>query len=240
MNTMLKSLQPLLAALLLALSVCVLSGCGRPHGDMATLAEYSIDNSVRTSPVAVGVKPLAPLERHPRVLFMPLRVRQEVAHHVTLGREVSRQIWQEWLSMRLFSVMQFAEESGPWNANSALAQGRKLGAELVVGGYVNSYLDGGTEGKSSASIQLEIYEVRSGTMLFSLAQAGLIEKIPARDYYLFSVKERMPLDPAALVVRTLARGMGQKVQEWTQTPEERRQRAKDGSWLKGIGDDTAF
>ena len=180
------------------------------------------------------------VERRPRALFMPLRVRQDVARHVTLGKEVSRQIWQEWLSMRLFNVLQFAENAGPWNAESAVAQGRRLGAELVVGGYVNSYLDGGTEGKSSASLQLEVYDVSTGAMLFSLAQSGLIEKIPARDYYLVSVKERMPLDPAALVVRTLAHGMGLKVQEWTMTAAERRQKEKDGSWLKGKGDGSAF
>lgn len=226
----------------LAVLFCLLltlAGCGRPHGDMATLVEYSIDNYVRVSPVSVGVAPLAPLESRPRALFVPLRVRQDVAHHVTLGREISRQVWQTWLSMRLFSILEFAESAGPWDAQRALALARSKGAEMVVGGYVNSYLDGGAEGKSSASLQLEIYDVRSGAMLFSLAQAGLIEDIPARDYYLVSVKERMPLDAAALVVRTLARGMGAKVAAWTQTAEERR-RSEQKSGLSNIGKDTAF
>ena len=219
----------------------LLCACGRPHGDMPTLVEYAVDNKVHVSPMNVNVTPMAALERRPRALFMPLRVLQDVQHHVTLGRSISRQVWQTWLSMNLFEVLQFEESAGPWDPSSAIALGRRLGAEVVCGGYINSYLDGGAEGKSSATLQIEIYDVKSGSLLFSLAQAGLMEDIPARDYYVFSVKERMPLDSAALVIRTVSHNMGLKIAEWTDTVEMRaRRKGEDKDWLSKSMRRTAF
>lgn len=85
----------------------------------------------------------------------------------------------------------------PLRTQSRHGPGRRRGAEMVVGGYINHYMDGGSGGTSSLSLALEIYDARTGTLLWSMAQGGLMEARQVHDFYLFSIKERNPGDPAA-------------------------------------------
>ena len=82
---------------------------------------------------------------------------------------LSRQIWQVWLSLNAFQTLEYAAEVGPYEPESALALARRRGADLVVGGYINHYLDGGSGGTSSLSLSMEIYDARSGVLLWSMA-----------------------------------------------------------------------
>lgn len=54
----------------------------------------------------------------------------------------------------------------------ALPLARGMGAELLIGGYITYYFDGGTTGDSRISLQLEVYDVKTGMMLWSMAHAA--------------------------------------------------------------------
>lgn len=94
---------------------------------------------------------------------------------------------------------------------------------MVVGGYINHYMDGGTGGTSSISLAIEVYDARSGTLLWSMAQAGVMEARQVHDFYLFSIRERNPGDPSGFIARSLAWDMGREVLAWVD-PQPRKNR----------------
>lgn len=183
-------------------------------GDLATPFQIEVENFVRRQPPAIYVQPRAPLGHRPRALFVPLRAVQKIGDAVTFSDMLSRQIWQIWLSQHGFQTLEYAPQNGPFDLNRALALARRKGAEVLVSGYINHYMDGGDGGESSVSLNMEIYDVRTGTLLWSLAQGGLMEPRDTHDFYLFSIRERNPLDPTGLITRTLAWDMGNVVLGW--------------------------
>lgn len=183
-------------------------------GDFATPFQVQVENFVRRQPPAIYVQPRAPLGHKPRGLFVPLRAVQKVGDAVTFSDMLSRQIWQIWLSQHGFETLEYAPQAGPFELRRALALARSKGAEVLVSGYINHYMDGGDGGESSVSLNMEIYDVRTGTLLWSLAQGGLMEPRKVHDFYLFSIKERNPLDPSGLITRSLAWDMGNTIMSW--------------------------
>jgi hypothetical protein len=218
-----KPPQPLVLPVLL-LTVAVLAACARePNdtaglislaGDFSTPFQIHIDNFVRRQPPAVYISPRGRLAHKPRALFVPLRFTQQVSSPVSFSDMVSRQVWQIWLSLEGFEVLEYAPEQGPFERHRSFALARAKGADYLVGGYINHYLDGGSGGESSVSLAVEIYNVKTGDLVWSLAQGGLMEARQVHDFYLFSIKERIPADPAGLVTRALAYDMGRKVASW--------------------------
>lgn len=183
-------------------------------GDFATPFQILTDNFVRRQPPAVYVHPQAPLDHRPRALFVPLRAVQEVGHAVTFSDMLSRQIWQVWLSQGAFENLEYLPEAGPFSRDRALAIARRKGAEVVVGGYINHFMDGGSGGESSLSLNIEVYDVKTGNMIWSLSQGGLMDKQKKHDFYLFEITERNPADPSGLIARSLAWDMGNVILKW--------------------------
>lgn len=183
-------------------------------GDFATPFQIRTDNFVRRQPPAVYVHPQTPIGRRPRALFVPLRAVQQVGDAVTFSDLLSRQVWQIWLSQGAFQTLEYAPQAGPFDRNRAIALAKRKGAEFVVGGVINHYMDGGSGGESSVSLGIEIYDVNTGNMVWSLAQAGSMQKEQKHDFYLFSITERNPADPSGLITRSLAWDMGNVVKKW--------------------------
>lgn len=183
-------------------------------GDFSTPIQIQTDNFVRRQPPAVYVSPQGPAAKRPRALFVPLRMVQQIGNASTFSDMLSRQIWQIWLSQNAFQALEYAPDAGPYEPQRALAVARNRGAELMVGGYINHYMDGGSGGESSLSLAMEVYDVKTGVLLWSMAQGGLMEARQVHDFYLFSIKERNPLDPSGLIARTLAWDMGREILYW--------------------------
>lgn len=203
---------------------CAVAGCARAPddsyssvsltGNFSTPFQVLADNFVRRQPPAVYVQPDAPLGHRPRALFVPLRMVQQVNNAVTFSDMLSRQIWQVWLSQNAFNTLEYAPYAGPFNRDRALALARRKGAELLVGGVINHYMDGGNGGESSVSLGMEIYDVKTGNLIWSIAQGGLMEPEKKHNFYLFEVTERNPADPSGLITRSLAWDMGQLIRKW--------------------------
>lgn len=183
-------------------------------GNLSTPFQILADNFVRRQPPSIYVQPQTALGYKPTALFVPLRMVQQMTDAVTFSDMLSRQIWQVWLSLNCFSTLEYAPQAGPFNRNAALALARRKGAQLLVGGVINHYMDGGANGESSVSLGIEIYDVKSGNLIWSIAQGGLMEPEQKHDFYLFEITERNPADPAGLITRSLAWDMGQLIRKW--------------------------
>ena len=183
-------------------------------GDLSTPIQIQTDNFVRRQPPVAYVSPVAPLGHRPRALFVPLRMVQQTTNAVTFSDLLSRQIWQVWLSQGAFQTLEYAPWAGPFDRERSLALARQQGAELLVGGYINHFMDGGSGGESSVSLSMEVYDVKTGNLLWSLAEGGSMEARKVHDFYLFSIAERNPADPSGLITRSLAWDMGRVILGW--------------------------
>lgn len=209
---------------LLALLMTASSGCAvSPDdsyssisltGDLAAPIQVLTDNFVRRQKPAVYVRPQGPLDHKPTALFVPLRMVQQINNAVTFSDMLSRQIWQVWLSLGIFQTLEFDPHAGPFDRARALAIARQKHAEVLVGGYINHYMDGGSGGSSSITLAIEVYDVKTGNLIWSITQSGMMEKEKKHDFYLFTINERNPADPSGLIARSLAWDMGKIVQKW--------------------------
>ena len=191
-------------------------------GDAATPLQIQLNNWVRRQPPQVYVHPNISPTAPPTALMVPLRVTQEIREPVTLSRNLSRVFWQTWLNQQTFSVLEYADDAQPYDPVRAMTLGRQRGADLVVGGYITHYLDGGHTGTSSVSVSIEIWETATGNLLWSLAQAGFLESQSMHDFYLFQVRTRQPMDPPAAILQLLAAETGQIIHGWSHNaPPER-------------------
>ena len=216
-----RCLAPLLCALLFA-SCSSSDPRANVSGDLSTPIQIQLNNWVRRQPPQVFVRPNISPTHPPTALMVPFRVTQEIREPVTLSRNLSRIFWQTWLSRQPFSVLEYAYDAQPYEPARALAFGRYKGADLVIGGYITHYFDGGQTGNSSVSVSIEIWETAGGNLLWSLGQAGFLEHQSAHDFYLVQVRTRQPMDPPAAVLQVLAAEMGKLIHDWAHnTPPER-------------------
>jgi len=214
-------LAPLLCALAL-LSCSASDPKVNVSGDLSTPIQIQLNNWVRRQPPQVFVRPNISPTKPPTALMIPLRITQEIRDPTTLSRSLSRIFWQTWLGQQPFSVLEYAQDAQPYEPGRAVALGRHKGADLVVGGYITHYFDGGQTGNSSVSVSIEIWETATGNLLWSLGQAGFLEYQSAHDFYLFKVRTRQPMDPSSAVLQVLAAETGKLIHDWAHnTPPER-------------------
>lgn len=191
-------------------------------GDAATPLQIQLTNWVRRQDPRIFVRPTVSPGKAPTALFVPLRITQEMRDPVSVSRNLSRTVWQAWLGLNTFSVLEYAHDAQPYDPRLALELGRQKCADVVVGGYITHYLDGGHTGNTEVSISMEVWETATGTLLWSLAQGGLLEYQSSHDFYLFSLRTRQPADPPAVILHTLAVEMGRPVAAWANNSEKKR------------------
>ncbi len=198
-------------------TACVPSGPNAKlstHGETATPLHVISDARVTVSPIRVYVRPDISPTTPLKGLFVPLRVTQDMASPKNLSYNLSRQIYQVWLAQKAFVALEYNDYNIPFQVSDALALARSKGANVLIGGYISNFLDGGTVGTSTVSIQIEMYEVATGSMIWSLAQGASIEKKQAVDLFTTGYQERMPEDAAGLMVRSVGFDIGDRIARW--------------------------
>lgn len=215
------------AVLLAAILVLLFShmGCTTMRGiDEHVLIDPSGKNViyrdawVQRNPPEVHVSPASAAPSDLRVLFIPFRVTQAIDNPTILGYTTARVVWQTWLEMRLFPNLEFTGDDVPYRRDRAMALARSRGADMVVGGFVTHVYSGGTVGESQLALQLEAHDVRSGQLVWSMAQAGKVPAPQSTDYFVVSTKTRMPSDPLHAIAKAIASDMGARVQTWIAGP----------------------
>ena len=187
----------------------------RAFVDLAAVPTVYVSSRIYRGDMQVLVHPNINLDGMPTALFVPLGVTQEMADGARVSRGVSRQIWQQFLRHGTFSVLEMADMRPPYRAETALPLARQLGADMLVGGYITYYLDGGTSGDSKISLQLEVYGVNGGEMLWSVAHAALLPRAATRDFLVAEVRNRVPADPMAALVAAVGSDMAELLHMWT-------------------------
>ena len=215
---------------------------GRYYLDLASVPTKYVDSKIYTGEMLVTIHPNVNLEKRPTALFVPLGLTQKMRDSGAVSQGVSRQVWQQFLREETFSTLELANMDPPYRADMAVPLARSKGADMMVGGYITYYYDGGSNGDTSISLQLEIYDTRTGDLLWSVAHAGTLPYQTKRDFLLLEVESRMPADPMGAVIARVAGDMARLIHLWSD-PEAIRQQRMDGAGGKGDAgwfEDSAF
>ncbi|SBW02706.1 putative Lipoprotein [uncultured delta proteobacterium] len=196
------------------------SGCAyvddRVNFDLTGQTVVYRDQWARRDPPSVYVQPAEVADSQLTALFVPFRVTQPITDPEIIGYTQARVVWQTWLAKRLFSVMEFDANQGPFRRDRAIAAARARGADVVIGGFVTYYYAGGSEADSQVALQVEIYDTASGQLIWSMAQSALMPARMVNDYIVFSTETRAPSDPMFALARTIAEDMGNIIGRWAQ------------------------
>lgn len=158
--------------------------------------------------------PISPLT----AVMVPLRVAQSMDMRHEVGRGVTRVLWQTWLADKVFPGLAYDEQNAWTGPEEALRRLSRSGADLVIGGTITNIMFGGTAGESTISLTLDIYDARTGSLLWSMAHAGAMANAPTMDYILLDRVSRLPDDPMHAIVTVLAHELGEPVKLWNQPP----------------------
>lgn len=192
---------------------------GGPYGsssfDLASTPTFYTDGKIYRGEMQVMVHPNINLEQPPTALFVPLGVTQEMRDASAVSQGVSRQVWQQFLREGTFSALEYANTPPPYQPDAMLPYARQKGAAMLVGGYITYYFDGGMGGDTKISLQIEVYDVKTGNMLWSMGHAATLPYKHKRDFLLLEVKSRMPADPMAAVIAVTSADMARLLHMWT-------------------------
>lgn len=209
-----RLLRPLLAPAL-AVACLTVPACSNvePRLVQPTLVYY--DAPVETSPLSVYIRPSGPADRPLSALYVPFLAREDMENPRTIGLEVTRTVWQTWLSQAVFPTQVFDETTLFYGREEAIDLARQRGADLLVSGEVSHYFNGGTRSDTSVSLRADIYDVASGQLLWSMAQAGRMEHQLDEDFILAKRTTRMPESPMQAVIQRISLEMGLVISDWS-------------------------
>lgn len=216
------SRRPFRRACLLVLAVLTLASCA-----VSPKQKFYIDPSlggrnyvwvqpfVEFGAMQVHVRPTnAPLAK-PKAVMFPFVMRQNIDKPVQTAREVTRLLWQTWLTQQVFPALEYDETSNAPNLTEALRVAERKGADLAVLGAVHYLMDGGGVSDTMVGLQTDVYDVKSGALVWSVTHAGRMEAGRSEDFILFVRKNRMPASPLYSVTNFIAWQMGEPVKTWS-------------------------
>ncbi|MDL2307292.1 hypothetical protein LJC48_04615 [Desulfovibrio sp. OttesenSCG-928-C06] len=220
--------------ILVTLLMCLnLLGCSTSKEDVrfeiASQPVIYSDAEILRDPPVVHVRPVTDVTGI-KVVMLPLRVTQKMDNPDLTGYSIGKMIWQVWAGLGVFDYMEYVPDAGPFRLDTALRIARSKGADMLVSGYVTHILAGSTVAQSSLAVQVEAYDVSSGIMVWSMAQAATIPRPASNDYILFSTRNRMPADPIYALTQAIAGDMGTIMRDWSQRErieDEKRQRDEE-------------
>ncbi|MCC8195049.1 MAG: hypothetical protein LIP28_10425 [Deltaproteobacteria bacterium] len=227
-----RRLFPKLVLILALVFPALAGGCAivddRVSFDLASQPVVYRDQWARRQPPVVHVQPAEAADSELTALFVPFRVTQPISDPELIGYSEARVVWQTWLNKRLFSIMEFDANHGPFRRDRAIALAREKGADVVIGGFVTYYYAGGSEADSQVALQVEVYDTASGQLIWSLGQSALMPARTVNDYIVFATETRSPSDPMYALTRVMAEDMGDILARWAKTVDGPRFEQEDG------------
>ena len=206
--------KTILFALLIALSACA-------HIDPSITDQTKVytDSPVRKSPLQVAVHPKGRQYSPLTAYFHSFIIQQENSDSAQLSIAFAQIFSNAWLEERLFTVMEFNPDNTYQGVNTALQRAKRLGADLTIVGFVPYFYSGHTLDDTAITIQINIYDTKSATLLWTMLQAGRIETKRPDDYFYFMHEYRMTDAPFNKIIRAIAADMAVPLKGWLPSPD---------------------
>ncbi|MBI5519476.1 MAG: OmpA family protein [Desulfovibrio sp.] len=209
------------ASLALALlALFSLSGCGHVDPGVTQQTKIYRDAPVEKSRLAVNVRPKARLYDAPQVLMYPIWIAQKMDNHLLVGRELGRLVHQTWTGLDVFQTLAYDPELVYRGPEQAVNVGRRAGADLVVVGIIPYLITGGTVDSTAVTLQIRIYETRTGNLVLSMDQSARVNAKRTQDWILFSLETRLSDSPIAEAMASMAADMAVPLKSWLPPTDE--------------------
>jgi OOP family OmpA-OmpF porin len=151
--------------------------------------------------------------------FHPFVIQQENSDYEQLSASFAQIFSNAWLEERLFTVQEFRPEAAYQGVGTALRRARQRGADLMIIGFVPYFYAGHTLDDTAITIQINIYETKSSTLLWTMLQSGRIESKRPDDYIYFMHDFRMTDAPFNKIIRSIAADMAIPLKGWLPSPD---------------------
>ncbi|WP_277752581.1 OmpA family protein [Pseudodesulfovibrio senegalensis] len=195
-----------------------LGACAHVDPSITQKTKVYTDAPLHKSKVVMSAQPRGRQLQPLTALFLPFYMQEPTPDYQLLGDQIGGLFYENWRARQMFPIFEFAAGQTFRGRNNAIAMARSRGADLVVVGFVPHMISGSNLGDTDISLQVKIYETRTGALLFDMAQAGRIEFRGSRDWIVVSHEQRMPSSPLFKLVRSMADDMAVPVQSWLPTP----------------------
>lgn len=214
---------------------------GRADFDLANGMRIYEDAGIYTGEIVTRVHPTANLEGKPTALFVPLGLVQNSRDHQAVSLGVSRLVYESFLAEQTFAALEYYDYIVPYRTEDMLPVAREKGADYLIGGVINQYYDGGANGDSRFALQLYVYQVDSGDLMWSLHHSGVLPYKPEKDNSFYRVKTRMPVNPMTTLIAAVSDELAVLIHYWTdyKAMEDKERRAHEESF-SGYLDPDAF
>lgn len=201
--------------LLILFTLFALGACAYVDPSITQQTKIYSDAKIHKSQVVMTAQPRTRQYQPLTAVFIPFFVQEPTTEYRQLGRELGGVFYSAWRERQLFPIFEYASNERYRGRGRAISLARAKGADLVVVGFIPHFYSGSTVGDSEISLQIQIYETRTGMLLFDMAQAGRVEFRGNEDWIMFSKRTRMPDSPLYAMIRSIAADMAIPVQSWT-------------------------
>ncbi len=214
---------------------------GRMDFDISEGFRFYKQAGIYLGEIITRVHPNRNLEERPTALFVPMGLVQDNRDHEAISQGVSRLIWESFLSEGTFATLEYAELGIPYSLENALPYAEQKGAEFLVGGVIQQYYDGGAIGDSRFAMQLQVYHVATGSLIWSINHSGVLPYKNDGDFAVFKVKNRMPVNPMSTLVAAVGDEIATLLHFWTEPKiMQAKERQRLRTTLKGRINPSAF
>ena len=173
------------------------------------------DEWVRGGELNIAVYPQTKPDAAPTAVFFPFLPTVTLHDPLETGTAVAKGFWHEWLREAPFTVLEFRELKTSYTPAYAVRLARQRGALFAVTGKLTDFYDGGSVTGARLGVVVDIYDTRTGALIWSMNQFAYMDKDRTRDFLLFKAESRLPSDPMWVVTTAIARRMKKPVQQWT-------------------------
>lgn len=214
-------MKRLIAALCLcALAALALCACANVEPSITQQTRVYVDAKVDKSKLAVNVRPKSRLYDQPKALIYPFWIGQKMENHVLVGREIARIFHQSWTGEEVFETLVYDPELTYRGPEQAVSVGRRVGADLVVVGIVPYFITGGTVDSTALTIQIRIYDTKTGNLVVSMDQSARVNAKRTQDFIVFTVETRLSDSPLTEAIASIAHDMALPLKSWLPPTDE--------------------
>ncbi|HWR05039.1 MAG TPA: OmpA family protein [Humidesulfovibrio sp.] len=212
--------RSLFAIFLALFTLLGLAACANLEPGVTQQTKVYRDAPVEKSRLAINVRPKSRLYDSPQVLMYPFWVAQKMDNHMLVGRELARLFHQTWTGLDVFQTLAYDPQLVYRGPEQAISVARRAGADLVVVGIIPYLITGGSVDSTAITLQIRIYETKSGNLLLSMDQSARVNSKRTQDWILFSIETRLSDSPIAEAIASIAGDMAVPIKSWLPPTDE--------------------
>ena len=213
--------------LILLIALILLGACAYVDPSITDQTVIYTDAPVRLSRLQLSVRPKGPHPRPLTAFFAPFIINQETGDADQLSREFGSIFYHAWTEERIFPTFEYGTDVRFRGLNRVMNQAKSKGADLLVLGQVPYFYLGSTLDDTALTIQISIYQVETGTLLWTMSQSGRLESVKPDDYIYVRHESRLPEAPVNVIIRAIAKDMAIPVKSWLPDPDRQFPFAED-------------